>query len=167
MSDMLKQRLNPKRLPHHSTLTYFANRLHVLEITDSILGEILKDLTADADEASLDSIGLKMLSVSDHFRVQSKNTCDKYLKLSVCNLSDLILPTVLIVRWLPGKGNRESPEFLKKARYVLQSQRLFASAGYGAEWIHVYCREDWDMQSWIPPPLSHTDYRMGVSIDSR
>jgi len=160
-SDQLKQRLGLKRLPHYSTLKYFADRSHVLEITDAILAEIVKEFAADADEASLDSTGLETSSASAHFRVRSGKKRKKYVKLSVCILAGSMLPAGLVVGWGPCNDKCEAPELLEKARHVTQPQRLFADAGYDAEWIHMYCREGWGVQSWIPPAVHRADGSVG------
>ncbi|WP_261342847.1 hypothetical protein [Symmachiella dynata] len=38
-----------KHLPRYSTLKYFADRSHVLEIADAMLAEIVKEFATDAD----------------------------------------------------------------------------------------------------------------------
>ncbi|QDU42451.1 hypothetical protein Mal52_11180 [Symmachiella dynata] len=160
-SDQLRERMELTRLPHYSTLKYFADRSHVLEITDAMLAEIIKEFAADADEASMDSTGLETSSASAHFRVRSGKTRKKYVKLSVCVVAGSMLPAGLVVGWGPGNDKCEAPELLEKVRHVTQPKRLFADAGYDAEWIHMYCREGWGVQSWIPPAVHRADGSVG------
>jgi hypothetical protein len=55
---------------------------------------------------------------------------------------------------------------LPKARDTIRPDVLYADAGYDAEWIHRFCREDWDVPSVIKP-ARHTDTTPGGSYRSR
>jgi Transposase DDE domain len=46
---------------------------------------------------------------------------------------------------------------LDKTRPIIQPKTLFADAGYDAEWVHQYCRDDWQVSSWIPPAVHRQD----------
>lgn len=126
-----------------------------------MLAEIVKEFAANADEASIDSTGLETSSASAHFRARSGKMRKKYVKLSVCIVAGSMLPAGLVVSWGPNNDKREAPELLSKVRHVTQTKRLFADAGYDAEWIHMYCREDWNVQSWIPPAVRRADGSVG------
>lgn len=160
-SDQLQKRLKPKRLPHYSTLKYFADRSQVLEIIDKMLADIIKEFSPDAEEATLDSTGMETSSMSAHYRTRSGKSRKKYVKLSVCVLVGTMLPAGLVVSWGPYNDKREAKPLLAKTKSVTQPQRLFADKGYDAEWVHEFCREDWDVESIIPPAVHRSDGSVG------
>ncbi len=156
-SDQLQQRLELRRLPHYSTLKYFADRSHVLEIIDQMLAEIVGEFAPDAEEASLDSSGLETSSMSAHYQSRSGQSRKKYVKLSICVLAGSMLPAGLVVSWGPYNDKREARPLLAKTQHVTQPVRLFADKGYDAEWVHEFCRDDWNVESWIPPAVHRQD----------
>jgi hypothetical protein len=44
----------------------------------------------------------------------------------------------------------QARHLLAKALAQVRPQQLAANAGYGAEWVHEFCRERWRVNSWIP-----------------
>ncbi|WP_437186910.1 transposase [Planctomicrobium sp. SH668] len=51
----------------------------------------------------------------------------------------------------------EAAELLAKAATSSQPKPLFADAGYDAERVHRFCREDWQVDSVIKPTVHRTD----------
>jgi hypothetical protein len=43
-----------------------------------------------------------------------------------------------------------SRNLLAKALAQVFPKQLVANAGYGAKWVHQFCRERWRVNSWIP-----------------
>jgi len=156
-SDQLQKRLQLKRLPHYSTLKYFADRSHVLEIIDVMLADIIQKFAPDAEEATLDSTGMETSSMSAHYRTRSGKARKKYVKLSLCVLVGTLFPAGLVVSWGPYNDKREAQPLLSKIKTVTQPKRLFADKGYDAEWVHEFCRQDWNVESWIPPAVHRDD----------
>lgn len=156
-SDQLQKRLLLKRLPSYSTLKHFADRSHVLEIIDKMLADIIQQFAPDAEEATLDSTGMETSSMSAHYRTRSGKARKKYVKLSLCVLVGSMFPAGLVVSWGPYNDKREARPLLAKTKTVTQPQRLFADKGYDAEWVHEFCREDWNVESWIPPAVHRDD----------
>lgn len=156
-SDKLQKRLGLEYLPHYSTLKYFADRSDTLEIVDAILAEVVKEYGGSVEEVSIDSTGLETTSASAHFKTRSGKRRKKYVKLSLCVLAGTMLPAGLVVSWGPYNDKREAPALFEKVQPVIQPQRLFADAGYDAEWVHEFCRDGWSVESFIPPAVHRKD----------
>lgn len=56
---------------------------------------------------------------------------------------------------------------MNKAMTVNQPQRLYADAGYDAEWVHTVCREDWQVESIIKPAIHRSDGTMSGKYRSQ
>ncbi|WP_437186800.1 transposase [Planctomicrobium sp. SH668] len=157
VSSDLRDRLGLKSLPHYSTLKKFADRSSVLEIVDAMLHELVQKFALDAEEAAIDSTGMETSSASAHFQSCSGKQRTKYVKLSVCVLAGSLIPSGLAVSWGPCNDKAEAAEVLAKAATSSQPKTLFADAGYDAEWVHRFCREDWQVDSVINPAVHRTD----------
>lgn len=44
-----------------------------------------------------------------------------------------------------------------KASNVNHPDRLYANAGYDADWVHPFCRETWNVESVIKPAVHRSD----------
>ena len=172
-SDGLRQRLGltDGKLPHYSTLKKFADRSDVLLIIDCMLLEIVQQFDPDAEEAAIDSTGLETTAASAHFQTRSGRQRKKFIKVSVCVLAGSLLPSGLALSWGPSNDKCEAAEVLVKASQAQQPERLFADAGYDAEWVHEFCREDWQVESIIKPAVHRSDggangtYRSQMTAD--
>jgi hypothetical protein len=158
----LRQRLGltDGRLPHYSTLKKFADRSDVLQIVDCMLLEIVQQFDRDAEEAALDSTGLETTSASAHFVSRSGRKRKQFIKVSVCVLAGSLLPSGLSLSWGPGNDKAEAADVLAKASVAQQPgrpQRLFADAGYDAEWVHEFCHDEWQVESIIKPAVHRSD----------
>jgi len=160
-SEKLQKCLGLKRLPHYSTLKYFADRSDTLAIVDAMLGDIVRQVveqSGDADdEVAIDSTGVDSTSASAYFCTRSGRRRKKYVKLSLCVTCGTMLPASLVLSWGPCNDKAVARPLLEKARAVLQPKTMFADAGYDAEWVHEYCRDDWGVKSWIPPAVHRKD----------
>jgi hypothetical protein len=153
----LQKCLGLSRLPHYSTLKYFADRSDTLAIVDAMLAEIVRSVAGEDQAVAIDSTGVETTSASAYFRTRSGRKQKKYVKLSVCVLYGSMAPAALAVSWGPSNDKAVARELLDKSRAVLQPRTLFADAGYDAEWVHEYCRDDWGVTSWIPPAVHRED----------
>ncbi len=43
----------------------------------------------------------------------------------------------------------------------VRPKKLYADAGYDAEWVHAVCREHWNVESFIPPSVHRKDGSVG------
>src|SRR5690606_11580629 len=157
VSDALRQRLGLERLPHYSTLKRFADRSDVLDIIDRMLAEIVKEFAPAPELAAMDATGIESTSASAHYRTRSGKTRKKYVKVSVCVAVGSLLPAALVVSWGPYNDKREARPLLEKTRLAMQPTTMLADAGYDAEWVHEYCRDDWGVASVIKPVVHRSD----------
>ncbi|WP_437200843.1 transposase [Planctomicrobium sp. SH664] len=79
------------------------------------------------------------------------------MKLSVCVLAGSLIPSGLSVSWGPCHDKAEAADVLAKAATSSQPPRVFADAGYDAEGVHRFCREDWQVESVIKPAVHCAD----------
>ena len=66
-SDQLQEHLGLRRVPHYSTLKYFADRAGTLEIVDGMLAELVQHFADENAEVALDSTGIETTSASAYF----------------------------------------------------------------------------------------------------
>jgi hypothetical protein len=160
-SEALKQCLSVKRLPHYSTLKYFADRSDTLAIVDAILADVVRQVVAQSDEAdqevAIDSTGVESTAASAYFNTRRGGKRKRYVKLSLCVTCGTLLPASLVLSWGPCNDKAVARPLLDKTRAAIQPKTLFADAGYDAEWVHQYCRDDWQVSSWIPPAVHRKD----------
>lgn len=160
-SDKLQECLGLKSLPHYSTLKYFADRSDTLAIVDAMLAEIVGQVVKQSGEAdqevAIDATGVESTSASAYFCTRSGRKRKKYVKLSLCVTCGTMLPASLVMSWGPCNDKAVAQELLEKSSAVVQPRTLFADAGYDAEWVHEYCRDDWGVSSWIPPAVHRHD----------
>ena len=153
----LQKCLGLTRLPHYSTLKYFADRSDTMAIVDAMLSEIVQSVAGDNEAVAIDSTGVETTSASAYFRTRSGLQRKKYVKLSVCVLCSSMTPAALAVSWGPSNDKAVARELLEKSKAAVQPRTLFADAGYDAEWVHQYCRDGWGVASWIPPAVHRAD----------
>jgi hypothetical protein len=158
-SEALRERLGLRKLPHYSTLKYFADRSGTLEIVDAMLADLAAQIAEklEDDEVAIDSTGMESTSASAHFRTRTGRKRTRYVKLSVCVLCGTMIPAGLVIDWGPRNDKAEARDLLRKSRDALQPRKLFGDAGYDAEWVHEYCREGWQVHSFIPPAVHRKD----------
>lgn len=167
VSGAVRKRLGLTALPHYSTLKKFADRSSVLDIVDVMLHELVQKFALNEEEAAIDSTGMETTSASAHFQSRSGKKRTKYVKLSVCVLVGSLIPSGLAVSWGPGNDKSEAPDVLAKASTSSQPKKLFADAGYDAEWVHEFCRDRWQVESVIKPVVHRSDGEMNGKYRSQ
>lgn len=163
----LQKCLGLKRLPHYSTLKYFADRSDTLAIVDAMLAEIVQAVAGPGDAVAIDSTGVETTSASAYFQTRRGTKRKKYVKLSVCVMCGSMAPAALAVSWGPCNDKAVARELLEKSKAAVQPRTLFADAGYDAEWVHQYCREGWGVASWIPPAVHRKDGQINGKYRSK
>jgi len=165
----LRQAMGLDRLPHYSTLKKFADRPGVAEVIDAMLGQIAQVASADEDdtEIAIDSTGIETSSASTHYQSRAGRRRSQYVKLSLAVICGSLLPAGLVVDWGPTNDKVQARALLDKTRRHVAPATLFADAGYDAEWVHEYCRDDWGVESWIKPARHRTDGTFGGHYRSR
>jgi hypothetical protein len=162
VSSKLRERLGmADKLPHYTTLQKFSGRSQVLAIAQKLVETIGKAAAAQAPEANvaaMDSTGLELTTSSAYFRSRrGKGKVKKWVKVSVMIFCGSLLPLALEVSMGPRNDCSQVPSLLAQAQAVARPQRLYADAGYDAEWIHQQCREQWQVESLIKPVTRRAD----------
>lgn len=160
-SQELRETIGLKKLPHYSTLKRFGDRSAVAEIADAMFAEIIRESAPDPKEMAIDSTGIQTTAASAYFQTRSGRKKTKYVKLSLAILCGSLLPCGLVVSWGPRTDRTEAPEILEKAMAKVRPRKLYADAGYDAEWVHAVCREHWNVESFIPPSVHRKDGSVG------
>lgn len=152
------------KLPHYTTLQKFSARSQVLAIAQKLLGVIGQAAARQAGrscQVAMDATGLERTTVSDYFCSRRGRRFRRWVKVSTVVVCGSLLPLALVVDLNPTHDCAQAPELLAQTRAVARPQRLFADAGYDAEWIHVHCREAWGVESVIPAVQRRADGKIG------
>jgi hypothetical protein len=156
-SETLRETLNLKRLPHYSTLKYFADRSGTLEIVDAMLAELAKQYGKPQEPVAIDSTGLETTAASSYFETRRGRKQKKYVKLSIGVLCGSLMPAGLVVGWGPSNDKADAFPLLVKTATAVHPSAVYADAGYDAEWVHYFCAEIWNTKSFIPPAVHRAD----------
>jgi len=152
-SGSLRQRLGlADKLPHFTTLQKFSCRSQVMAIAQIIvsrIGALVAAQKPQADAAAMDATGLSRTTVSDYFCSRRGRRFRRWVKVSVMVWCGSLLPLALAIDLNPSHDCAQAHQLLSQAQAVARPQRLYADAGYDAEWIHERCRDQWGVQSVI------------------
>ena len=158
------------KVPHYTTLQKFSTRSQVLAIADLMLGQIGRAALRAAPKSSrgtavaIDATGLDTTQASAYFMSRAGRTHRKWLKVSVSVVCGSLLPLGLVLDWGPNNDKCQAAELLTKSQMAAgpeRPQRLYADAGYDADWIHRQCRDTWGVESLIPPARHRADGTLG------
>jgi hypothetical protein len=142
------------KLPHYTTLQKFSTRSQVLAIADAMIrtiGRAAGGPKFGKTAAAMDATGMETTTASAHFQSRAGRTRRKWVKVSTIVLCGSLLPLSLVLGWGPGNDKSQARELLTKARATTLPAKLYADAGYDAEWVHDQCRLDWGAESVIKP----------------
>jgi len=164
-SSELRERMGlGEKLPHFTTLQKFSSRSKVVEIAQVMLSKIaaIAALQRPQDNAvAMDATGLSRTTVSDYFSSRKGRRLRRWVKVSVMIVCGSLLPLALEIDLRPGHDCLHARSLLKQAQAVARPQRLYADAGYDAEWIHEQCRSQWGVESVIQPVQRRVDGQRG------
>ena len=148
------------KLPHYTTLQKFSARSQVLAIADAMIrtiGRAAGEPKLAKPSAAMDATGLETTTASAHFQSRAGRTRRKWVKVSTIVLCGSLLPLSLVLDWGPGNDKCQAKELLTKASAAMLPTKLYADAGYDAEWVHDQCRLDWGTESVIKPARCRAD----------
>ena len=163
-SPALRERMGlSEKLPHFSTLQKFSTRSDVLAIAQKLVAEIGRAAGNQAPEvvAAMDATGLSRTTVSDYFCSRRGRRFRRWVKVGVVVLAGSLMPVALAVDLKPTHDYVQARTLLAQAQAVSQPTKLYADAGYDAQWIHVQCREQWGVASVIPAIQRRADGVIG------
>jgi hypothetical protein len=164
-SASLRQRLGlSDKLPHFTTLQKFSARSQVLAIAQKLVADIGQRAAAQGSNdvvVAMDATGLSRTTVSDYFCSRRGRRFRRWVKVAVVVVAGSLLPVALTVDLKPTHDCAQARTLLAQARAVAQPARLYADAGYDAEWIHEHCREAWGVESVIPAVPRRADGTAG------
>src|SRR5581483_10342663 len=151
------------KLPHFTTLQKFSGRSQVVAIAQIMLGRMgsLAAQKPQDNAVAMDATGLSRTTVSDYFCSRQGRKFRRWVKVSVMVLCGSLLPLALALDLEPGHDCRHARQLLEQAQAVARPQRLYADAGYDAEWIHQQCRDQWGVESVIQPVQRRADGKLG------
>ena len=147
------------KLPHYTTLQKFSARSRVLAIADAMIRTIGRAAESEFAQgaAAMDATGLETTTASAHFQSRSGRQRRKWVKVSTVVLCGSLLPLSLVLGWGPGNDKRQARELMAKASESTLPAKLYADAGYDAEWVHDQCRLEWGVESVIKPARQRAD----------
>jgi hypothetical protein len=160
------------KLPHYTTLQKFSTRSKVLEIADAMIqtiGQAAGEATFGQGAAAMDATGLETTTASAHFQCRRGGERRKWVKISTIVLCGSLLPLGVVLDWGPNNDKCQARELISKSSQTTLPGKLYADAGYDAEWIHQQCREQWGVESVIKPAVHRADgkrngfWRSGMS----
>lgn len=152
------------KLPHYTTLQKFSARSQVLEIADLLVQKIgLASWRAQREEsvAAMDATGLETTTASAHFQSRRGGQRRKWVKISTIILCGSLVPLSLVMAMGPNNDKCQAKELIAKASKAGMPDKIYADAGYDAEWVHVQCREEWGVESVIKPAVHRADGQLG------
>jgi DDE family transposase/transposase-like protein DUF772 len=161
-----------EKLPHYSTLAKFSDRSKVLEIVDMMIQSIARAVgqrEPNPEAAAMDATGLETTTASAHFQCRRGGQRRKWVKISTVVLCGSLMPLGLVLDWGPNNDKCQAAALITKAQQSAVPDKVYADAGYDAEWIHVQCREQWGVESVIKPAVHRADgqrsglWRSGMS----
>ena len=149
------------KLPHYTTLQKFSARSKVLEIVQGLLTRIGTQALDQSGEAmaAMDSTGLATTTASAYFQSRGGKRRRSWVKFSTIVLCGSLLPIAVVLDRGPSNDRLQASELLRQGQAVGPVERLYADAGYDAEWIHERCRSQWAAESVIKPNGQRADGR--------
>ena len=155
-SEALRTELGMKeKLPHYSTLAKFCERSAVLEILTALLHRLgAAALRQKSEPVAIDATGLETSTASAHFVSRSKKERKKWVKLSVAVLTTSLLPLGAVLDWGPNNDKCQVWPLLQQSLsgQPIPPPKLYADAGYDAEWVHGVCREEFGVATTVIKP---------------
>ena len=155
-SETLRTELGMKeKLPHYSTLAKFCERSAVLEILGAMLQRLGQaSLRQEKQPVAIDATGLETSTASAHFVSRSKKERKKWVKLSVAVLTTSLLPLGAVLDWGPNNDKCQVWPLLQQSLsgQPIPPPKLYADAGYDAEWVHGVCREEFGIATTVIKP---------------
>lgn len=159
----LRRCLGLKRSPDFSTLWRMAGRWLDHARLSALLAQVLERLALSWVEVAVDSTGMDPTRAGSYYlaRCGRRDRPKRYVKLSLSVVVGALVAASVVVDWGPRNDKTELPQLLAETRARLRVRDLYADAGYDAEWVHVWCRQQAGIRSWIPLAVRRADGTAG------
>lgn len=152
LSPELREALELKKIPDFSALQKFGERAVDEKLLNTLLRKLVKQVGKNPEAVAMDSTELDSTEASLHFLTRSgKKPQKSNVKLGLIILCGSLVPCAVAVGQGPSNDRIEAPRLLENAAKTCTPRMLFADKGYDAEWIHEFCYEEWETESYIPP----------------
>jgi hypothetical protein len=155
--------LGLRSVPDYSTLWYFAKRWLDQAQLSRLQAQLLRRLKLASVEVALDSTGLDPETCSTYYRsrrLQHPNR-KRYVKVSLSVVVGALVAASAVADWGPCGDKVEVRPLLDQTARRLRVKALYADGAYDAEWVHVWCREQANLASWIPATVHRPDGQVG------
>lgn len=152
-SDALREQLGLSRVPAHTTLKEFADRVVSPGVLDQAIGQVLGLLQEQGlavGQVAVDSTGVETSGASAHFVSRVGRVRRKYVKLSLAVACVSIVLVGASVSMGPSNDLCEARELLARVAPRCAPDWMFMDKGYDAEWVHTWCAA-LGAKSYIPP----------------
>lgn len=154
-SDALRRTLGLSRVPAHTTLKAFCDRVVTPNLLDQLVGEVLallRERGLVVAELAVDSTGVETTSASVHFRSRANRQRDAYVKLSLAVATTSVTLVSMALSMGPCNDLCEAREVVVRAATRCDPDWVFGDRGFDAESFHTLCKAAWDRcQTHVPP----------------
>lgn len=153
-SGALQQTLGLCRVPAHTTLKEFCDRVVTPNLLDQLVGEVVAMLQEQGlvvRELAVDSTGVETTSASVHFHSRAKRRRNAYVKLSLAVATTSITLVSMALSMGPSNDLCEAREVVFRAAGRCNPDWVLGDKGFDAESFHTLCKSAWDCQTHVPP----------------
>jgi len=163
LSPALRKCLGLDSVPDYSTLWRFARRWLNAERLSAMQAQLVRRLRLTNVAVAIDSTGLDPERCSCYFTARrgQRRARKRYVKLSLSVVVGALVAASAVADWGPCGDKVELRQLLAETTQRLPVRELYADGGYDAEWVHVWCREQAGIKSWIPPTVHRADGKVG------
>ena len=165
LSDALCRTLGLSKVPTHTTLKMFDDRVASPELVDEVIGEVLAlcreggvEAGVEVGEVAVDSTGVECSPASVHFRDRSGRKRARYVKLTLAVSCVSMLAVSAVASVGPTQDMQEAMGVLWRCSGRCSPRAAYFDSGYDAEKVHRFCRHGWGVPdtgrgvaSFIPP----------------
>ena len=152
-ADALRGVLGLDRVPAHTTLKQFADRVLSPALLDRCVGRLLALLQEQGlvvEQVAIDSTGVETSSASAHFVSRARRRREGYVKLSLAVACVSIVLVGVVLSIGPGNDLVEAGQLLWRSSGRCAPDWLLADRGYDAERVHRFAA-GWGVRSHVPP----------------
>ena len=152
-SDGLRGAIGLSRVPAHTTLKEFADRVLSPKTLDRAVAQVVELLIERGlivREVAVDSTGIESSTASVHFVTRARRPRKGYVKLSLAVATTSLTLIAMTLSMGPTTDLTEARELLWKSATRCSADWYFMDKGYDAQWPHTFLSAA-GAKSFIPP----------------